>query len=177
MKNDRQDSSDIRYSKSAFTKASAGKCQLSIYISAKERKKDCGKAPPSKCIQMRIYFMLMHDALRRKILCWSWKKCTRNLAQSMALLPCFEAHFHFWFKKGGQSQQWKITTMSLISIQPGWSFFIMCVYAQVNTFFIIGSVTTYTYKRKNQDILEKLDASSSHNKQPCVRITFPKATI
>ena len=45
MKNDRQDSSDIRYSKSAFTKASAGKCQLSIYISAKERKKDCGKAP------------------------------------------------------------------------------------------------------------------------------------
>ena len=81
------------------------------------------------------------------------------------------------FKKGGQSQQWKITTMSLISIQPGWSFFIMCVYAQVNTFFIIGSVTTYTYKRKNQDILEKLDASSSHNKQPCVRITFPKATI
>ena len=41
MKNDRQDSSDIRYSKSAFTKASAaGKCQLSIYISAKEGKKD-----------------------------------------------------------------------------------------------------------------------------------------
>ena len=92
-------------------------------------------------------------------------------------LYCFEAHFWFKKKKGGQSQQWKITTMSLISIQPGWSFFIMCVYAQVNTFFIIGSVTTYTYKRKNQDILEKLDASSSHNKQPCVRITFPKATI
>ena len=32
-------------------------------------------------------------------------------------------------------------------------------------------------QRKNQDILKKLHASSSHNKQPCVRITFPKATI
>ena len=82
MKNDHQDdSSDIRYSKSRIRQR-RGSVSSAYIPSLPSRTKPL----PSKCIQMRIYFMLMHDALRRKILCWSWKKCTRNLAQSMALL-------------------------------------------------------------------------------------------